>query len=142
MPGRRQFRPLPACVIIGVRIQPRNADLKAEALENYRQRLLQMRDVIRELEDVRRGSSDTVELDQTRTGRLSRMDALQLQAMAKAGQARSQLELRRIDAALKRIESGDYGHCVDCEEPIAAARLEANPTVTLCVACATARENP
>lgn len=116
--------------------------MKRETLENFHHRLVQMRDLIQELEDARRGSSDVVELDQTRTGRLSRMDALQVQAMAKAGEARAQLERRRIEAALKRIEGGDYGYCIDCEEPIAAARLEANPTVTLCVNCATARENP
>lgn len=116
--------------------------MKRETLENFHHRLVQMRDLIQELEDARRGSSDVVELDQTRTGRLSRMDALQVQAMAKAGQARAQLERRRIKAALKRIEGGDYGYCIDCDEPIAVARLEANPTVILCVNCATARENP
>ncbi len=99
-----------------------------------------MRASIESLEESRRSSSEVVELDQTRTGRLSRMDALQLQAMAKAGQARSQQELRRIEAALRRLEGGAYGDCLDCGEPIAPARLEANPTVTLCVACASARE--
>lgn len=110
-------------------------------LQAFEKQLREMRAAIEELEEVRRNSSDTVELDQTRTGRLSRMDALQLQAMAKAGQARAQVELRRIDAALARIKSGDFGCCIDCEKPIAPARLEANPTVTLCVDCASAREN-
>lgn len=68
------------------------------------------------------------------------MDALQLQAMAKAGQARSQLELQRISVALVRLQQGDFGECMECRETIAAARLEANPTVTLCIACASARE--
>jgi DnaK suppressor protein len=105
-----------------------------------RDRLLAMRAAIESLEEARRSSSEIVELDQSRTGRLSRMAALQLQAMAKAGQARSHLELRRIEAALKRLERGTFGQCLDCGEPIASARLEANPAVTLCVPCASARE--
>ncbi len=104
------------------------------------QRLRAMREAILALAESRSGGADTVELDQARTGRLSRMDALQLQAMAKAGEARAQLELQRIEAALKRMESGTFGDCVDCGKPIAAARLEVNPTVIRCVGCAEARE--
>lgn len=100
-----------------------------------------MRAAILSLEDSRRSSSEVVELDQSRVGRLSRMDAMQLQSMAKAGQARSQQELRRIDAALVRLQRDDFGNCTDCGEPIAEARLDANPTATLCVLCASARES-
>lgn len=115
--------------------------MDAQNLSLYRERLLALRAAIEDLHASRQDSGSTVELDQTRTGRLSRMDALQAQAMAKAGQVRSQLELRRIEAALKRIDSGDYGYCTDCEEAITMARLDANPMVTLCLKCATAREN-
>lgn len=114
--------------------------MESDSRQRIRDRLLDMRAAIESLEEARRSSSEVVELDQTRTGRLSRMDALQLQAMAKAGQARSQQELRRIEVALQRLERGTYGDCLDCDEPIAPARLEANPTVTLCVSCASARE--
>ncbi|MDZ7754418.1 MAG: TraR/DksA family transcriptional regulator [Gammaproteobacteria bacterium] len=81
-------------------------------------------------------AADTVELDQTRQGRLSRMDAMQQQAMAKATNQRRGGELQRIAAALKRIDDGDYGVCVVCDEPIAAGRLEVNPTATRCIRCA------
>lgn len=47
-----------------------------------------------------------------------------------------QAELRRIDAALARIEDGSYGVCVKCGEDIAPARLEALPDTPLCVNCA------
>lgn len=104
------------------------------------ERLLQMRAAITSLEDVRKAGSAVVELDQTRSGRLSRMDALQLQAMANAGRDRAALELRRIDAALARIQAGTYGECFDCAEPIEAGRLTASPAATLCLSCATARE--
>lgn len=103
-------------------------------------RLRQMREAITSLDAVRREGAAVVELDQTRTGRLSRMDALQLQAMASAGRNRAAEELRRIDAALRRIEDGTYGACVACGDLIAAARLEAGPAATLCLACAEERE--
>lgn len=83
-------------------------------------------------EDSRR----PVTLDQQSVGRLSRMDALQVQAMANAVDARRQVRLRRIDAALARIADGDYGICVTCGEDIPAARLAIDPATPLCVDCA------
>jgi RNA polymerase-binding protein DksA len=44
-------------------------------------------------------------------------------------------EMRRIDSALKRIQSGNYGECDDCGQPIPVARLKAEPTATRCVQC-------
>jgi len=85
---------------------------------------------------ARTEATDTVELDQARTGRLTRMDALQQQAMAQASNRRAQLEKQRIRGALQRIAAGDYGYCVRCEEPIGAGRLGADPSVTLCIHCA------
>lgn len=83
-----------------------------------------------------RADRNPVELDQTSVGRLSRMDALQVQAMAQAGQSRRLVELRRIQAALKRLDEGDYGFCVRCGEDIARKRLELDPAVATCVTCA------
>lgn len=109
-------------------------------MKTLARRLQDMRDAIVSMESTRRDSSATVELDQTRSGRLSRMDALQLQAMAKAGQSRATIELRRIEAALRRIESGDYGECRDCGEEISLGRLTANPAAGFCLVCAEQRE--
>ena len=77
-----------------------------------------------------------VELDQTRVGRLSRMDALQGQAMAEAQEQRRQLEIRRIDAALARIEDDTYGDCVRCGAEIDDKRLRLDPAAPLCIECA------
>lgn len=77
-----------------------------------------------------------VELDQTRIGRVSRMDAMQAQAMSLAAHDRRYQQLGRINAALERIEQGEYGFCLDCGEPIDMARLEIDPAVTHCVQCA------
>jgi DnaK suppressor protein len=85
-------------------------------------------------------TSAPVELDQARVGRLSRMDALQEQAMAKSGQQRLGLELKRIDAALRRVEDGSYGECLSCGDDIAEGRLSADPAAPLCIACAAQRE--
>ncbi len=85
-------------------------------------------------------SSQTVELDQSRVGRLSRMDAMQAQAMAQASGRRREEALRNITASLARIDSGDYGYCRSCEGPIAVKRLEFDPTATLCIDCASEAE--
>ncbi len=77
-----------------------------------------------------------VELDQSSVGRLSRMDALQVQAMAQASQRRRTEEMCRIAAALQRIADDEFGWCLRCGEAIAAGRLDADPTATLCIGCA------
>lgn len=84
-------------------------------------------------------ASATVELDQSRVGRLSRMDALQAQAMSQEAERRRELELKQIEAALLRIKSDDYGYCIECGEPIAEARLRYNPATPLCIHCAERR---
>ena len=78
----------------------------------------------------------TVELDQQAIGRLSRMDALQNQAMAKAGSVRRRTERTRLLAALSRLEEGEYGYCEACGDAIAEARLELDPAAAKCVDCA------
>ncbi|MEN8658263.1 TraR/DksA family transcriptional regulator [Marivita sp.] len=45
-------------------------------------------------------------------------------------------ELRRIDAALGRIEDGTFGICAKCGDPISDERLVAVPTAALCRTCA------
>ena len=63
------------------------------------------------------------ELDQSRVGRLSRMNALQQQAITQAAARFSAMEDQRIQTALQRMTSGEYGYCMHCEEKIAEARL-------------------
>jgi DnaK suppressor protein len=82
-----------------------------------------------------------VVLDQQSVGRVSRIDAIQQQQMALANQQQSAQLLQRIDLALQRIASDDYGCCLQCEEPIALARLQAQPFASLCLDCQSASEN-
>jgi DnaK suppressor protein len=64
------------------------------------------------------------------------MDALQNQAMARAGGHARSVQARRIDAALARIREGVYGHCLECGDDISDKRLELDPTAPLCISCA------
>ena len=92
-----------------------------------------------EIENLSRLAEDdraTVELDQQSVGRLSRMDALQRQAMAEASERSRAIELQKINAALRRIEDGEYGYCMECGEEIAAKRLEIDPAASHCIRCA------
>ena len=77
-----------------------------------------------------------VKLDQTAVGRLSRMDHLQIQAMSVETERRRKDEIYRIEAALVRMDEGDYGYCVSCGEGIETKRLELDPAVPTCVGCA------
>jgi DnaK suppressor protein len=77
-----------------------------------------------------------IELDQQSVGRLSRMDALQGQALAQASDTRRRARKVALEMALRRLESSEFGHCLDCGEPIAFKRLEIDPAATLCIACA------
>lgn len=82
------------------------------------------------------GDRRPVELDQQSVGRLSRMDAMQVQAMAAAQSRRRGVERRRLLAALERISSGEYGWCAACGEEIGERRLGIDPAAALCVDCA------
>ena len=77
--------------------------------------------------------AEPVELDQTQQGRLSRMDAIQQQAMAAETKRRRVRQVQMIDAALKRLDEGEYGYCVSCGEAIEPERLALDPAVASCI---------
>jgi DnaK suppressor protein len=110
---------------------PTDADLTSQKAA-LRARLAELDELDRTTGDSRR----PVELDQASVGRLSRIDAIQMQAMALAAGERRARERRRVLAALDRIEAGDYGYCVRCGEEIATTRLRLDPTIPLCLPCA------
>ena len=102
--------------------------------------LLALKQTLLKAQETGDQAEQTVELDQARVGRLSRMDAMQAQEMSKETGRRRRQKLIQIEAALRRIEEDDYGICQECGEDIATARLEADPTALLCIECASARE--
>ena len=105
-------------------------------IERFKEKLLARLEELNELSAISSESRKPVELDQQSVGRLSRMDAMQGQAMALATEERRTQERARIEAALKRIEAGDYGYCVKCGDAIEPRRLAFDPSAPLCLACA------
>jgi len=110
--------------------------MKTKDVKKFKTRLKQLRVEIQEMEVSAKESTQPVELDQTRVGRLSRMDAMQGQQMAKQGERRRQQQLVMIQAALTRIEEDAFGYCVICEEEIDTRRLDFDPSITRCINCA------
>ena len=108
--------------------------------ERHKKSLLEMKRSLLQAQETGDQAEQTVELDQARVGRLSRMDAMQAQAMSKETGRRRRNTLLRIEAALRRIEEGDYGYCQECGENIAPARLDIDPSAQLCIQCASALE--
>ena len=103
-------------------------------------RLIRLRAELVEIAQTAAEGRSPVELDQTKVGRLSRMDALQDQAMQVEVENRRQQEIQRIDAALARIETGEYGFCISCGDDIEDKRLDLDPAAPLCHGCAETRK--
>lgn len=104
--------------------------------EDARKALLARQEALAQEDAANADSRDTVELQQDSVGRLSRMDALQQQAMAQATERRRGAERARIKAALERIDEGEWGYCLNCGEEIAEARLRHDPSIPTCIKCA------
>jgi DnaK suppressor protein len=105
-------------------------------IEFFRKRLNSLRDEILEVSNTGEQAAQTVELDQGKVGRLSRMDAMQAQAMSLETKRRRELYLQQIETALSRLDKDDYGRCIDCDEIIAYRRLEFDPAALRCIDCA------
>lgn len=105
-------------------------------LKKARQRLNAKRRELEELSAISSGARETVELDQQSVGRLSRMDAMQQQAMAEAQERTRKRDLHRIELAERRLNDDEYGFCTECGEEIADGRLAIDPMAEKCVGCA------
>jgi len=110
--------------------------MNKEKIDKFKKLLLNKRDDLESLTKIGEEAAKTVELDQSKVGRLSRMDAMQAQAMSLETNRRRELELKKIASALNRINDGDYSYCVSCDEEIAEKRLEVDPAAPLCIECA------
>ncbi len=110
--------------------------MDTQELAEFREILKSEQRQIREMKRSARQSTQAVTLDQSTVGRLSRMDAMQSQAIALEGNRRREIQLSRIEAALERIEDGEYGYCASCDEEINRRRLQVDPANPFCVQCA------
>ena len=102
----------------------------------FEQRITAAQAELEALSATTAAAAQPVELDQTRVGRVSRMDAMQRQAMSVEVKRRRELQLKQLDAALKRLANGDYGYCIRCGDEIGVERLKIALTTLLCIACA------
>lgn len=109
-------------------------------LSYFKKRLEDRFKEITEGQEHQKNGTAPVELDQARIGRLSRMDALQQQAISKAASRLTDLERQRIQSALVRMQTGEYGYCVICEDEIAEGRLQFDPSILICISCAEEQE--
>jgi DnaK suppressor protein len=119
--------------------------LTEKQLKSFRQSLTALREELLVLLEMSAESGDTVELDQTKVGRLSRMDAMQQQEMSNACRAGYQKRLKDVQLALSNIEqsgsglcdpgSCEYGWCEHCGDAIDIRRLDAKPESRFCVGC-------
>ena len=102
----------------------------------FRDLLLQRLGELDEQDRITAADRGPVALDQESVGRLSRIDAMQMQAMALAQERRRKIERAAIAAALQRIDHSEFGYCIACGDAIAERRLQNNPTVLKCIDCA------
>jgi DnaK suppressor protein len=107
----------------------------------FRDHLIALREELEAIAETGAEAARPVELDQSKVGRLSRMDAIRSQAMSIETQRRRVAELGRIKAALVRIEEGEFGFCQTCGEAIAVQRLAIDPAAQLCIDCANKAED-
>jgi len=115
-------------------------NLSDKDLQHFKSLLLKQKADSLEAAETGQQAEEVVELDQTRVGRLSRMDAMQAQAMSRETGRRRRQYILDIDAALERMRLFKYGLCFECGELIHLGRLQADPTARLCIACAEALE--
>lgn len=110
--------------------------MNVKAQQKYRTMIADHLATLQEEDALGHQGQSVVTLDQQAVGRLSRMDALQSQAMAKANQARRDAKKRALQAALARMDEDEFGYCEDCGEAIAPKRLDFDPSVVKCINCA------
>jgi len=73
-------------------------------------------------------------------GRISRVDAIQVQQMAQASMRMARRRLQQVAAALQRVAADAYGECAECGDDIGYPRLKARPEAPFCLACQSRRE--
>lgn len=114
--------------------------LSTQQIAAFKKELLQQRAVLELAAEQTEADRAPVALDQQSVGRLSRIDAMQVQAMSQAQQRKRDTDLRNIVGALSRMEDGEFGYCTNCGEQIALKRLAVDPSVRQCIACASSNE--
>ena len=111
------------------------SDFSDAQLSEFKHQLLDIKNQLSLVLSGQHEKAEPVQLDQQSVGRVSRIDAIQQQQMAKAGEVQTSRRLILVNAALARFDSDDYGYCLQCDEPIARARLAIMPEAEYCIGC-------
>ena len=106
----------------------------------FKQQLIDLKHELQHYQVISKDASQPVKLEQNKVGRLSRMDAMQDQQIAKDIKHRRDLQLQKIERSLVRIDNDEYGICLQCDEDINPLRLKFDPTTTFCIECASKNE--
>ena len=114
-------------------------ELTDDQLKELKRDLTTLKAELEEALSLSHESAKPVELDQP-IGRLSRMDAIQHQQMAKASRKMQKKRLELVKRAERAIESEEYGECQVCGEWIGFKRLKVKPESHLCLECQSSRE--
>ncbi|MEH6813577.1 MAG: TraR/DksA family transcriptional regulator [Motiliproteus sp.] len=117
------------------------SNMNAAQLRQVKQLLLQNKQDLDAAIKSAELSSQPVDLDQSKVGRVSRIDAIQQQQLAKANVQTLKTQQLLMDKALLRLEAGEYGECLGCGEGILLKRLLIRPESPYCVDCQAASEN-
>jgi RNA polymerase-binding protein DksA len=126
--------------------EPKRKRLGKKELEHYRERLLVERDrILRELgritEAINESSEEQDAAKQSYSNHLADIGTDYMEKEKNYYYADQEGQyLKAIEAALARIESGEYGQCMECSDLISDKRLEAVPAAELCIACKDKKE--
>ena len=110
-------------------------ELTDAQLDELHAELNELGDALRRTLRSTNEAAGTVHLDQSAVGRVSRIDAIQQQAMAQEQLRRNELRLKQVAVALQAFEDDEYGWCKKCGEPIGYGRMKARPETVVCVPC-------
>lgn len=103
-------------------------------MNEIEQRLLKRKTELETQLEALKDSAKPVDLNDP-IGRLSRMDAIQQQQMALNSKNQIKNNLELLVQAQERLQKGEYGICLSCEEEIEEKRLRAKPEAAFCLRC-------
>lgn len=108
--------------------------LTEEQLHDFKQLLVETKASIQALLAQTAADAKPVDLDLP-IGRLTRIDAIQMQAMAQMNRHQLEIRLKQVDASLMAFAQGSFGICRRCKKPVSLGRLEILPETPFCVEC-------
>jgi RNA polymerase-binding protein DksA len=128
------------------KLEAKRNRLAKKELEHYRQRLLVERDrILRELGRITEAINESAEeqdaAKQSYSNHLADIGSDYMEKEKNYYYADQEGQyLKAIEIALQRIESGEYGQCLECLDLISDKRLEAVPAAELCINCKDKKE--